>query len=450
MEQSKTRAGTGIVNGMLWIGGVLCACSATAHAQLTPPFASKVSVDTAYVSGASMATDIAFSSDGRAVITRKSGQIVVRSANGTSNALAYPFGGTLDIGSEKGLLGVASDPANPSTFYFYVSNGATDDKHRVYRATLNAADGLDVDPTPIIAASRGVGPGLEGPANHDGGGIWIHDGQLYVAVGDTGDNASPPTNKYGSCLNKPNGKILRVNLDGTIPSDNPLAGLGSVTACASTRGVWGTAAPDPRIFAWGFRNPWRIWLDPATGRLWVGDVGEGTQEEIAVVSAGQHHGYPFEEGSQVWGSLQGQNCSTMSPSRSCSAPVFSYPHSQGRSVTGGLILDSNAWTQVFGGLHYVFADYTGDWVRVLPVDSARAAFTSASPTQLASYAGSGPVSLRMGPDGALYAVMFDVGAVYRFAPVVAAGTVPTLPWAATALLLAGVLLIGARASLRRR
>jgi hypothetical protein len=57
------------------------------------------------------ATDIAFSGDGRALVTRKTGQVVVRRANGTtSSVVAYPFPGALDTGSEKGRLGVVADP----------------------------------------------------------------------------------------------------------------------------------------------------------------------------------------------------------------------------------------------------------------------------------------------------------------------------------------------------
>jgi hypothetical protein len=51
----------------------------------------------------------------------------------------------------------------------------------------------------------------------------------------------------------------------------------------------------------------------------------------------------------------------MTPSRPCTPPAYSYSHSQGRSVTGGLILDSPAWVQAFGGPHYLFADYTGSF-----------------------------------------------------------------------------------------
>ncbi len=268
--------GVGLALG-LWL-------SAPATAALEARFAGKVSVDTSYVTGALGATDIAFSGDGRAVVTRKTGQIMVRGVDGTLKEVAYPFPATLDTDSEKGLLGVVADPdvARNATFYFYVSNGPTNDKHRIYRAVLTATDSITVDTTPIVAASPAVLPGLEGPANHDGGGMVIYNGQLYVGVGDTGSNHSPPTNKYGSCLNKGNGKILRVNLDGSVPTGNPLAGLASVTACTSTSGAWTAAAPDPRVFAWGFRNPFRLWVDPLTGLLWVGDVGEVTEEEISV------------------------------------------------------------------------------------------------------------------------------------------------------------------------
>src|SRR5262249_12556910 len=162
-----------------------------------------------------------------------------------------------DTSSEKGLLGVVADPnvVSNHAFYFYVSNGPTADKHRVYRAVLDASNTLTVDATPVIAASRGTGPGLEGPANHDGGSLFIYQGQLYLGVGDTGSNATPPVNKFGSCLNKGNGKLLRVNLDGTVPSNNPLVPVGTVTACDTTTGPWSTAGPDKRIFAWGLRNP---------------------------------------------------------------------------------------------------------------------------------------------------------------------------------------------------
>ena len=152
--------------------------------------------------------------------------------------------------------------------------------------------------------------GLRGPANHDGGGLAIGpDGKLYVGAGDTGCNSGQPPpppdsrigNYTGTCLTTANGKILRINLDGSIPSDNPLQGV-SVRACDATScvanpgGAPVTGMPRTEIWAWGFRNPWRFSFDAQTGFLWVGDVGEVTYEEIDLVRGGQHYGWPWREG----------------------------------------------------------------------------------------------------------------------------------------------------------
>ncbi|HEX9619122.1 MAG TPA: PQQ-dependent sugar dehydrogenase [Polyangiaceae bacterium] len=398
----------------------LCFACTSKSAALDPEFGERLRVDAEYLTDVAEATDVAFSGDGRALVTLKTGEVVVRRADGSRRVLDYPFGGTLDTGSEKGLLGVVADPdvEENGAFYFYVSNGPTDDKHRVYRAVLSDDDDLAVDATPIVAASRGNGPGLEGPANHDGGGMVIDDGQLYVGVGDTGANASPPTNQYASCLNKGNGKILRVNLDGSVPDDNPLLGVSTVTGCSSRSAGAGftETAPDPRIFAWGLRNPWRFWIDPETGLLWVGDVGERAEEEISVGSGDRHYGYPFEEGARVWGDVEGMNCSDLTPGRPCSPPAYSYPVGDGASVTGGLIVEGCGWSNVFERPHYVFGDYEQNWVRALAVNEERSGFTDAEPIDVLSGNNAGPVSFRMGPDASLYVVFYRLGAVYRVTP----------------------------------
>src|SRR6185503_6282537 len=148
---------------------------------------------------------------------------------------------------------------------------------------------------------------LRGPVNHDGGGIEVGpDGYLYIGVGDSGNNsetvAEPPYtphNFFPTCLTDHpdglgggSGKILRIGLDGSIPATNPLVGATNVTACpefpAVPIGPASLGAPRLDIFAWGFRNPFRLWADPRTGSLWVGDVGEISYEELDVVQAGRH------------------------------------------------------------------------------------------------------------------------------------------------------------------
>ncbi|HEY3495745.1 MAG TPA: PQQ-dependent sugar dehydrogenase, partial [Polyangiaceae bacterium] len=397
----------------------------SAQADLTGEFADALDVDTEFVTGVNAATDIAFAADGRAVVTQKSGQITVRRTDGTKNVVMGAFG-DVDTQSEKGLLGVVAHPSEENTFFFYVSNGDSNgDKHRVYKGSLGDDDSITVDlDNPIIAASVGNGPGLEGPANHDGGGLFIHDNHLFVGVGDTGSNSTPPSNKYSSCLNKGNGKILRVALDGSVPSDNPLVGVDDVTACDEVRGDWGTDAPDERVYAWGFRNPWRFWIDPHSNRMWVGDVGETTREEVSVSAPtgdgwmGEHFGYPFVEGTEDYGDLDGVSCDDgFSPERECVGPVHDYGRTEGTCVIGGIIPEGCGWNDAFGGtLYYFFADFSAAWIHALEVNPDRSGAVSGDAVEAGSFTGSGPASIRQGPGGAMYVVMNGGGAVYEIKP----------------------------------
>jgi len=294
--------------------------------------------------------------------------------------------------------------------YFYASTGDdSDDKHKVYRATISDSGQVTIDTTRSI-----IGNGLEGPANHDGGGMVIHKGQLYVGVGDTGFNASPPENHYGTCLNKPNAKILRVNLDGSIPDDNPLVGMEQVTGCESPRADFTMLPPDERIYAWGLRNPWRFWIDPETDLLWIGDVGEVTQEEITVGGKGVHHGWPFYEGTAEHGTLGGlDGCMDVVPASECVGPAHGYPREDGVSVTGGLMPPRDCGWGAYEQ-RYFFADFGSNMVWTLDVKEDRSGVVAGSRRPFAQLAS--VVSFRSGPDGAIYIVSFGNGAIVRLAP----------------------------------
>ncbi|MDZ4697652.1 MAG: PQQ-dependent sugar dehydrogenase, partial [Deltaproteobacteria bacterium] len=362
-----------------------------------------------WVRDLSQPTDIAFLADGRAVILQKQGKIIVRRANGSLKDPAAMI--TVDDASEKGLLGVdalvnwrtkSDGSESQRTIFLYISNGPNDtNKHRVFRAVVQADDTVVLDANPL------VGGGLEGPANHDGGSVRVYKNQLYISVGDTGANHNDPQNKYGSCLNKPNGKILRVGIDGKVPADNPLVGVAQATSCNSPTGAFGTEKPDDRVFAWGFRNPFRFWIDPTTGLVWVGDVGEGQREEIAVVRNGEHHGFPFQEGTRPNPrTFTPSGCSAMSPSKPCTAPVYDYAHENGNNcVTGGLIPDDGAlcgWPDAYKG-RYFFADYgTGRVWTMRVANRAMGTVMANSVTEFRT--GMKPVSFKIGPDDALYIV----------------------------------------------
>lgn len=415
----------------------LLALAQNANAELSAAFRDKIDVDVEYAPGVGQATDIAFHTDGRAVITRKDGTLTIRSANGTLKQVSSLFP-MIDARSEKGLLGVVADPGveQNNTFYFYVSQRLSDTatEHRVLKGVLTVDNNVMIDAMPIIAASRNNGPALEGPNNHDGGGLFIHKGKLYIGVGDTGFNDTPAINRYGSCLNKGNGKLLRVNLDGSIPDDNPLVNVAMVSSCDNPTGgtTFGMAPPDKRIFAWGLRNPWRLWVDSQTDLFWIGDVGETTEEEISVGKGGEHFGYPFVEGSTNHAAaaasrFNGKSCMDITPARPCTAPVFAYETREaggmknaGRfegSITGGLIPTGCGWDEALGGPHYLYGDYVKNWIRALPVNSDRTGLSKTEPVAFEQYpAGSGPVSFRMGPDQSLYIVSYEASAVYRYTP----------------------------------
>ena len=120
--------------------------------------------------------------------------------------------------------------------------------------------------TPTVILGTGAPtPGILGPANHNGGGMIIYNNQLYIGVGDTGANATPPQNKFGSCLNQANGKILRINLDGTIPTDNPLYNVTMATACSSTdRRIHDRAARQAHLCVGSSAIRFGFWIDPAS------------------------------------------------------------------------------------------------------------------------------------------------------------------------------------------
>jgi hypothetical protein len=108
-------------------------------------------------------------------------------------------------------------------------------------------------------------------------------------------------------------------------------------------------------------------------------------------------------------------CGTLTPSRSCTPPAYAYPRDVGVTVTGGLIPAGCGWLNVFGGTSYVFGDSGFNWIQALPVNVGRTGVASQDPVTVASFGGS-PVSIRQGPDAAVYVVYFGTGAVLRFAP----------------------------------
>ena len=317
--------------------------------------------DEVVASGIASPTAMAFAPDGRLFVCQQNGQLRVIK-NGA--LLATPFlSVTVNSSGERGLLGVAFDPSFATNGFVYVYYTATSPTihNRVSRFTANG----DVS----VPGSETVLMNLEtlSATNHNGGAIHFGpDGKLYVAVGENavGSNSQVLTNRLG--------KMLRINADGSIPSDNPFFS----SATGDNRSIW----------ALGLRNPFTFAFQPGTGRLFINDVGQATWEEINDGLAGANYGWPATEGPTTDPRFR--------------APVYAYSSASGAAcaITGGAFYDPS--TPNFPASYvgkYFFADYCANWIRTFdPATGTVADFASAL---------SSPVDLRVGPDGLLYYLM---------------------------------------------
>ncbi|MDX6676115.1 MAG: hypothetical protein QOE31_167 [Solirubrobacteraceae bacterium] len=310
-------------------------------------------------------TAIAFTPDGRMLITTQPGQLRVV-ANGTLLA-----GAALDLStvtcsnSERGMLGVAVDPnyaANHFIYVYYTYKGtgscptgsSTSPVNRVSRFVLS--DQSTVDKTSEFVLVDGI-PSTAG--NHNAGDLQFgKDGNLYISVGDGGCDYLTPTNCAGANdasrdRNVLNGKILRITPAGGIPADNPFVSTLGSARCNLTGRTTGTVCQE--TYAWGLRNPFRMAFDPnaAGTRFYIDDVGQNVWEEIDLAAAGADYGWNVREGHCANGSTT--DCGA--PPAGMTNPIFDYGRSDGcASITGGAFAPNGVWPAPYAGT-YLFSDY---------------------------------------------------------------------------------------------
>lgn len=167
------------------------------------------------------------------------------------------------------------------------------------------------------------------------------DGYLYISTGDGGAPAPPDPLHAGQDVSRLLSAILRIDVDRrdgdrpyAVPADNPLIGI-----------------PDarPEIWAYGFRNPWRMSFDRQRGDLWVGDVGWQLWEMIYRVERGGNYGWSIMEGPQP---VQPEAQSGPTP---ILPPTVSHPHSEASSITGGFVYHGSRLPDLEGV--YIYGDF---------------------------------------------------------------------------------------------
>lgn len=256
--------------------------------------------------------------------------------------------------NEEGLLGMAFHPKFKTNGEFFIYYSAKDAEHTtvVSRFKVSKDDPNKADPASEEELIRFPQPFW----NHKGGTIAFGpDGMLYIALGDGGAGNDPFGN--GQNLSKHLGKILRIDVDHkdagkayAIPKDNPFVG---------------TKDAAPEIYAYGFRNPWRIAFDSKTGTLWCSDVGQNLWEEIDLVEKGGNYGWNFREGLHPFGAK------TPPADAKLLDPIWEYDHQVGKSITGGNVYRGSRIKELAG--KYVYADYVSGKVWALDYDEAKKA-----------------------------------------------------------------------------
>lgn len=235
--------------------------------------------------------------------------------------------------SERGLLGLAFHPNYAENGLFFV-NYTDLNGHTVIARYQVSADGNVADPNSAVVLLN-----INQPyPNHNGGMVAFGpDGYLYIGMGDGGAAGDPQGNAQNP--NTLLGKILRIDVDAadgtySIPDGNAPGAL-------------------PEVWALGLRNPWRFSFDRATGDLLIGDVGQGSWEEIDIlpngILGGVNLGWDYYEGSHAYEGTAPDSASLISP-------VIEYSHGGGNcSVSGGYTYRGEQLSG-FRGV-YLYGDY---------------------------------------------------------------------------------------------
>ncbi|MEY3050484.1 MAG: hypothetical protein RLY31_269 [Bacteroidota bacterium] len=297
--------------------------------------------------------------DGRLLLVEKYGRVLL-----VKDGVLQPqpfFELEVDNFSERGLLGIAVDPQFDSQPYVYLYYTVPEEKHnRVVRITVAGDFGIPGSMVTLLDLDE-----LSGPYHNAGAMSFGADGLLYIAAGD-GTNAS-----NAQSLSSLLGKILRIQPDGGIPTDNPFYDI----AEGKYRAIW----------SMGHRNPFAMTVQPGTGRIYTTDVGSDKFEEVNEITKGANFGWPSVEGF-----LDGAT-----PPDNYRDPLYAYDHSEGCAAVGIATYDpvEPVFPPTYHGQLFLTEHCKGKMWAIDPQTGNATLFASNLNT---------PVGILTAPDGSLY------------------------------------------------
>lgn len=333
MSQRGSLQRQSVLNKIVLIVALICLVVGMASAVTPPP----VIALEPFISGLSSPIDFQVAKDG-------SGRFFVVEQGGTiriiknKKLVAKPFLNITSLvvsGGEEGLLGLAFHPSYKTNGRFFVNytrmvGAQIQTVIAEYHQSTTNRDLADPAGRILLTVNQPFD-------NHKGGQLAFGpDGFLYIGLGDGGDIGDPFKN--GQNLATLPGKMLRIDVNtGTrygIPADNPFVGQ---------------AGKKPEIWAYGFRNPWRFSFDTQKKRLFVGDVGQDSYEEIDIATAGGNFG---------WNAMEGKHC--YPPGTTCNQtgkilPIDEIAHPSAAAIIGGYVYRSSSIARLAG--YYVYGDF---------------------------------------------------------------------------------------------
>jgi glucose/arabinose dehydrogenase len=358
-------------------------------------------VKTDVVTGLQYPVDFDWTPDGRYFITQKGGvttgscanaKIQVYSSTGTFLATFVDLTDSIICGGERGLLGIAIDPnftVNHYVYAFYVYKYGTANQIRVARWTEVA--NIATNHTVILNLNLNT-LGFSPQPYHYSGIIRFRPSQpnqLYVEVGEMYHNQTDTTAgaNFGQMKNKPYGKILRINTDGTIPTDNPFYDDGNPAT-----------GNDDRIWSWGHRNMFGMCFNTVTDSMYLSENGLTTWDEFNIIHKGGNYGWNPCEGN-YYNSSTTVPCplgSSVLPIATWGAPL--------PAVTGCVYYSGSVMSEFNN--HILVGDNDNGIIYNLTMGNAPAYDIVTSKVNFADVVTSpaGLTTLRQGTDGCIYAM----------------------------------------------
>jgi len=301
-------------------------------------------------------------------------------ANTSWSSVSWPSEGEVTCApQDRGLLGIDVDGATVYLLYNYTGGAqCAEGGPKIYGRLRKVTANSSTAPTSLstgsvildcLPAFSSVHPG-DGDDSHTVGSVVVApDHTVFAGTGEASSyNLADPSAFGAQDINSPRGKIFHINPDGSPAAGNPFPGSGE----------WGS-----KVFAYGFRNPFRFSIQPGTGVngvpivLYIGDVGWNQREEIDISSGGENFGWPCYEGPLDFRNNYSRDSATKptcdqtynSPPANLKGPLYWWTHDgldgdgnppSGHAAMGGAFATGAAYGAYSGA--YFFGDL--EWTRL--------------------------------------------------------------------------------------